>query len=293
MRSFKRIFSFVLLFALFFSIGFFAFADEITRSADYHVYDEADLLSYSEWQKLEQKASDISERYKCDLYIVTVDDFTDYTDDYDVLTAAQNIYEKMDFGYGVGKDGQMLLLSMDDRDFALIAYGDFGNEAFTDYGKDIVIDAFLDDFRSNDWYGGFVDYLDECEYLLEEASNGTPVDILIPDDEPYPPYVPYKPTWEDYVRRFLIMLLPSSLASLIICSILRSKSKTVHIATNANRYVDQGLRLFNSNDIFLHRSQTRRRIETENRVSMGSGGGSHYGGTTVNSSGFSGKSGKF
>lgn len=292
MRLFKRIFSFVIVFAVLFSVCFFAFADDLTRTAGYHVYDEADLLSDSEWQRLEQKASEISERYKCDLYVVTVEDFTDYTDDYDVLTAAQNIYEKMDFGYGVGKDGQMLLLSMDDRDFALIAYGNFGNEAFTDYGKDLVIDAFLDDFRNNDWYGGFEDYLDECEYLLEEASNGTPVDILIPDD-PYTPYEPYKPTWEDYVRRFLFMLLPSSLASLIVCSILRSKSKTVHIATNANRYVDDGLRLFNSSDIFLHRSQTRRRIETENRVSMSSGGGSHYGGTTVNSSGFSGKSGKF
>ena len=292
MRLFKRIFSFVIVFAVLFSICFFDFADDLTRTAGYHVYDEADLLSDSEWQRLEQKASEISERYKCDLYVVTVEDFTDYTDDYDVLTAAQNIYEKMDFGYGVGKDGQMLLLSMDDRDFALIAYGNFGNEAFTDYGKDLVIDAFLDDFRNNDWYGGFVDYLDESEYLLEEASNGTPVDILIPDD-PYTPYEPYKPTWEDYVRRFLFMLLPSSLASLIVCSILRSKSKTVHIATNANRYVDEGLRLFNSSDIFLHRSQTRRRIETESRVSMSSGGGSHYGGTTVNSSGFSGKSGKF
>ncbi|MBR3356160.1 MAG: TPM domain-containing protein [Oscillospiraceae bacterium] len=292
MRIFKRIFSFALVFTVLFSICFLTFADDVTRTAGYHVYDEADLLSDSDWQILEEKAADISERYKCGLYIVTVDDFTDYTNDGDVLTAAQNIYEQMDFGYGVGKDGQMLLLSMYDRDFALIAYGNFGNEAFTDYGKDLVIDSFLDDFRSNDWYGGFDDFLDESEYLLEEASNGTPVDILIPDD-PYIPYEPYKPTLEDYVRRFLIMLLPGSLVSLVICSILRSKSKTVHIATNANRYVDQGLRLYNSNDIFLHRSQTRRRIETENRVSMGSGGGSHYGGTTINSSGFSGKSGKF
>ena len=293
MKSFKRIIAYILVITLLLAINIFVFADDIDRAAGYHVYDEADLLSDSEWSSLEKAASDISERYKCDLYIVTVNDFTDYTDDYDVLTAAQNIYEQMDFGYGTGRDGQMLLLSMDDRDYALIAYGDFGNQAFTDYGKDLVIDAFLDDFRRNDWYGGFSDYLDECEYLLREASNGTPVDILIPDDPVGPDYH-YKPTWKDYAERYLFMLLPSSLASLIVCSILRSKSKTVHIATEANRYVDRGLRLFNSNDMFLHRSQTRRRIETD-RTSFHSsgGGGSHYGGTTVNSSGFSGKSGKF
>ena len=292
MRLFKRIISYILVMALLLTINLVVFAEDVERSKGYHVYDEADLLSDSEWKNLEDTAAEISERYKCDLYIVTVNDFTDYTDDYDVLTAAQNIYEQMDFGYGTGKDGQMLLLSMADRDYALIAYGDFGNQAFTDYGKDLVIDAFLDDFRRNDWYGGFSDYLNECEYLLREASNGTPVDILIPDDD-YPDYH-YQPTWKDYVERYLFMLLPSSLASLIVCSILRSKSKTVHIATEANRYVDRGLRLFNSNDMFLHRSQTRRRIDTENRASFhGGGGGSHYGGTTVNSSGFSGTSGKF
>ena len=297
MKCFRHILSFLFVIVVAVSLSLSVFAEDqpdVERVKGYHVYDEADLLSDSQWQKLEQLADDISEKYNCGLYIVTVDDFTDYTNDYDVVSAAQNIYENMDFGYGQGRDGQMLLLSMADRDYALVAYGDFANMSFTDYGKDVVADAFLDDFRGNDWYGGFTDYLNTCEYLLEESSNGTPVDILVPDD-PYDPYIPYqKPTLMDYVERFLIMLIPGFLVSLIICAILRSKSKTVHIAADANRYVDSGLRLFASNDMFLHRSQSRRRLDTENRSSsFHGGGGSHYGGTTVNSSGFSSKSGKF
>ena len=296
MKQFKRIISYLLIVIVMAVISLSVFADEadVDRAKGYHVYDDADLLSDSQWTKLEQKASDISEKYNCGVYVVTVDDFTDYTNDYDVISAAENIYDMMDFGYGSGRDGQLLLLSMADRDYAIVAYGDFANSAFTDYGKDVIADAFLDDFRGNDWYGGFTDYLNECEYMLEEASNGTPVDILIPDGD-YPYYPEYKPTLMDYVRRFLIMLLPSSLVSLVTCAILRSKSKTVHIAADANRYVNSGLRLFVSNDMFLHRSQARRRIETarDSHSSFGGGGGSHFGGTTVSSSGFSSKSGKF
>ncbi|MBQ8996336.1 MAG: TPM domain-containing protein, partial [Oscillospiraceae bacterium] len=181
-----------------------------------------------------------------------------------------------------------------DRDYALIAYGDFANTAFTDYGKDLISEAFLDNFRRNDWYGGFYDYLDECEYQLKEAKAGNTVDIWIPDDpgvQPYPT-VEVKPTFMDYVSRYLFGLIPGSIISLITCAILRSKSKTVRIATDANRYVENGLQLRVANEMFLHRSQTRRVIEQSDRGSH-LGGGGHMGGTTIHSSGFSGKSGKF
>ena len=272
------------------------FADiEDRADPSYYVYDDANLLSGGQWEKLNQRAKEISDKYECSLYIVTVDDFTDYTNDGDPLSAAENIYTGMDFGYGNGRDGQLLLLSMDDRDYAMIAYGDFANYAFTDYGKDLIIDEFLDDFRNDDWYGGFEDYLEESARLLDAAKAGTPVDIWIPDDPTVDPYPvePYKPTLSDYIHRFLMFLFPGSLGSLVTCSILRSKSKTVRTATNANRYVDRGLSLYASNEHFLHRSTSRRVIQRDTGHSGGGGGGGHFGGTTVSSSGFSGKSGKF
>ncbi len=272
------------------------FADVEDRAdPSYFVYDDANLLTESQWDHLNQRAKEISDKYECSLYIVTVDDFTDYTNDEKPETAAENIYTGMDFGYGSGRDGQLLMLSMDDRDFALIAYGDFANYAFTDYGKDLIIDEFKDDFHYDDWYGGFEDYLEESARLLDAAKSGTPVDIWIPDDPSVDPYPvePYKPTLADYVQRFLMFLFPGSIGSLVTCSILRSKSKTVRTATNANRYVDRGLSLYASNEHFLHRSTSRRVIQRDTGHSGGGGGGGHFGGTTVSSSGFSGKSGKF
>lgn len=297
MKKVTRLLAFLIVTSLVILSAAAVFADTVDRADPaYYVYDDARLLSESQWNTLNDKAKTISEKYDCGLYIVTVEDFTDYTSDYDVLSAAENIYSGMDFGIGADRNGQMLLLSMDDRDYAMIAYGDYANYAFTDYGKDLIIDEFLDDFRDDDWYGGFSDYLDESERLLKEAANGQPVDILVPDDpyEPSYPVVvePKKKTLADYLQRYLVMLLPSSLASLITCSVLRSKSKNVRTATNANRYIDRGLTLYASNDMFMHRSQTRRVIPRDTGSHSG-GGGSHFAGTTVNSHGFSGKSGKF
>lgn len=56
----------------------------------------------------------------------------------------------------------MLALSMAERDFQMLAHGDTANAAFTDYGKYIMQDEFLDNFREDDWYGGFADYIAAC-----------------------------------------------------------------------------------------------------------------------------------
>ena len=58
------------------------FADVEDRAdPSYFVYDDANLLTESQWDHLNQRAKEISDKYECSLYIVTVDDFTDYTND--------------------------------------------------------------------------------------------------------------------------------------------------------------------------------------------------------------------
>ena len=45
------------------------------------MYDKAGLLSEDEWLELELKADEISWRYNCAVYIVTVEDYEDYGSD--------------------------------------------------------------------------------------------------------------------------------------------------------------------------------------------------------------------
>ena len=129
-----------------------------------NVTDAAELLTEQQAATLEQMAEEVSERYGCGVYIVTVGDYRDL-EDTDVQTCAEDLYDYFDLGIGEEKNGILLMLSMDDRDYDLCAYG-YGHTAFTDYGKNQLARVFLDDFRYDDWFEGFRDYQDEAEEML-------------------------------------------------------------------------------------------------------------------------------
>ena len=69
----------------------------------------------------------------------------------------------------------MILLSMEDRNYAMFVYGPKASEVFNAYGQEQLETYFLDNFRDDDWYGGFGDYIDACSNYLQLAEQGTPV----------------------------------------------------------------------------------------------------------------------
>ena len=153
-----------------------ALATGFDEAGLYFVTDEAGLLSDQECLELERRAEEISLKYKCGVYIILLDDFTAYTYDETIYEAAKTLYQEYRLGYGEEKSGELLLLSMAERDYTLIAYG-YGNTAFTDYGKDKLSEVFLDDFGDDNWYSGLSDYLDKSESMLQSAREGHPLDV--------------------------------------------------------------------------------------------------------------------
>jgi len=240
-------------------------------SDPHYIWDEAGLLTVDQRLALEEAAREISEAFRCGVYFVSVDDYRDFSRE-DVFGAAITYYKDHNFGYGSDDSGVMLMLSMDDRDYSLIAYG-FGNTAFTDYGKDLLAEEFLDDFADDDWFGGCDDYIETCGEYLELARDDTPVDrgTTARNDNPMH-------------ALFCSLLLGFPLA-LLICKIWQwTAKKKVYESKEARTFVaENSFRVTGRRDLYTHTTQTRTKIER----SSGSGG------TTVRSSGFSGKSGKF
>ena len=234
-----------------------------------YVTDAARLLTDSQQRTLEDTARRISEENACGVYIITLDDYRDYAPSDSIYEAAKGLYRKYGLGWGQEKSGVLLLLSMADRDYTLIAYG-YGNTAFTDYGKDTLADTFLDNLGDNDWYGGFTDYLNKSESMLKSARAGRPLDV-----DSSPPVV--------FLGAALSVILGCGVG-LIICCVLRAKMKSTGEKTGARDYLRQDSLVFTRReDLFTHATQTRVKIEKR----------SGSGGTTVDSGGFSGKSGKF
>jgi len=232
-----------------------------------YVYDEALLITAGKAAELNEKAADISERYGCGVYIAAVLDYTEYGSS--VREAAENYFLARGFGVGNDDNGVMLFLSMAERDYALIAHGDIGNEAFTDYGKDVLSDAFLDDFGYDDWAGGFTDYLNVSEQLLYAAATGEPVDVQQGSGIG--------------LTLVMVLLIPAAIAG-IACGIMAASMKTARSKTQADDYRGE-VQITGRHDRFITRTVVRQKIESSSS--------SRGGGTKVNSRGFSGKSGKF
>ncbi len=236
----------------------------------HYITDEAGLLQDSQRLELERQAKDISQRYGCGVYLVTVGDYTD-TAPGSVYDCARVIYTQKNLGLGAEQNGLLLLLSMEDRDYSLISHGTAGNAAFTDYGKDVLTDAFLPALADNDWYEGFQLYLEQSETLLAQAAAGHPVDA------------PGQNVGRFHPLAILFSLVLGSGVAAIVCLILKGSMKSVREAAGASAYLEpDGVQFTIRQDHFTHRTQTRRKIETEVKSSSSGGSG-----------GFSGKSGKF
>ena len=99
------------------------YAEDNQASIPYHVSDTAGLLQESEWKILEDLSEQLSQEYSCGIYVITVDDYTNYMQG-DILSCAEEMYRNYHLGYGERRNGILLFLSMEERDYALIAYGD-------------------------------------------------------------------------------------------------------------------------------------------------------------------------
>ena len=242
-----------------------AAAAEQTGAQLPYVTDAAGLLSENENMLLEKMAESVSQKYGVGVYIVTVEDYRDFHSE-GVYKATYTIYHEYTMGEGPNRDGIMLLLSMDDRDWAMFCYGSRCEYAFNSYGQQKLEKVFLDNFGEDDWYGGFKDYLKECRVYLEKAAAGKPVraSLLVP---------------------ILVVIGLSMLAAAVIVAVLWERMGKVSKKATANDYVSAGLRLTEQTDHFTHKTTSSRKIER--RSSSGGSSRSESGG------GGSGRSGKF
>lgn len=251
-----------------------------------YVTDAADILTDSEEAELTNLAQSISERFSCGVYIITVYDFTDYTSSGSIELCAEEISSGYDLGLGEDHDLVLLMLSMAERDYDLMAHGSVGNAAFTDYAKSVMEDDFLDDFGDDEWYGGFRDYLSGCEEMLSAYANGEPVDIGSDS---------FRVTVDSYDHTahsasvggsLLFSLLLGFIIALTVCLIIKSGMRSAKEQTEADSYIGKnGVNFTDRRDIYTHTTETRVYDPPEKP----SGGG----GTTIGGGGSSHSSGKF
>lgn len=240
------------------------------------VVDMAELMDDSEKSFLLSKLDEISERQKVDVVVVTVNTLdkktpADYADDF---------YDYNGYGFGAGKDGILLLVSMEDRDWYISTTG-YGITAITDKGIEYISDKFLPELSDGDYYESFVEYADQCDKFITQAKTGKPYDVGNMPKEPFPVF-----------SAVVTGLLVGLISALVITSMMMGKLKTVRMQLSASDYVKNGsMKVTHRQDQFLYSHVNKIRRETQSS-SHGGGGGSS---THISSSGSShgGGGGKF
>lgn len=261
-------------------------ATALAFSGEY-VTDEAGTLSDERAQALENQAASLAETYGFGVYIVTMDDFTEYGYD-DAYEFAVALYDEWGYGLGDDRSGEMLFMSMSNRKYALV-YTGYGDTAFTEGGRDLLENAMLDRFRDDDWAGGFQEYMDWSEILLEKAAGGEPVGWdeygdYHPDDGDDDYSDDDEPDWVDWAFALGIPFV----ITVIIALFLFGQMLSVHEATLAKEYVvPHSLNLREKSDRFTHVTESRVKVESDHDSSGGGGSSHHSGG------GHSGRSGGF
>ena len=241
---------------------------------EFPVMDSAELLSVDEQAELNNRALELADAYGVGVYICTVDAMDNGSDADAAMAYAKQVYKEYNLGEGEAQSGMLLMLSMETRKYALIAYGD-GNNVLTDYGREHMLDDYiLPELHDNNWYGAFSAYLERAERYLQLEAEGEPFDKgHDPDKKP-----------GAILLGILFGVLPAGVTG-IFCGTNYSKLKNAHAQSDADLYMtEKGANITYQDDRFLYEDVTRVYDPPDDHDS---------GGTSVGSDGFSGSSGSF
>lgn len=249
----RRIVSLFLALMLVSALAFSVCAQETDLTEDGNcVYDEAGLLTYSEEEEIAEILDDISREYDTQIVIVTLPQL-DSDPDYFV----EDLYDTMDFGYGSSRDGVLLLVSMDPREYRILSNGSAADAIEPD-AIDAICDAIVDDLSEGYYADAFFTFADRCEYYLDGYENGFPF---------------------SFGKSLLTSLVVGIVVGLIVVAILAAQLKSVKKKDQARDYVLPGsMKLTVCHDLFLYRNVQRTKKESSSSSSRSSSGSRHVGG---------------
>ena len=256
----KRILSLTLALALCMMLALTVNATAYTPASDSAetvgqllVMDQAGLLTESEINTLNTKLLSISSTYNAQLVIVTVDSM----EGGDIDEFINYFYDEMALGYGENRDGVLLLVSMDPRQYRILTNG-MADAAIGESGIDSISDHIVSDLSEGNYAAAFISFADECAYYLDGYLNGFPFN-----------------TGGTLIAALIIGLV----IGVIVALVLKGQLKSVRQQKQANVYIKNGsMQVTTRSDLFLYRQVSRTKKETSSSSSSGSsrsvGGGS-------------------
>ena len=216
-------------------------------AAPSRLVDDADLLTEVEEEVILARLDAIADTYQTDVAVVTVAS----TDGQTPMAYADDYYDYNGYGLGENRDGMLLLISMEERDWWITTHGSCETMFSTDR-LDAIVEAMFDDLSMGNYVAAFDTFAYECEYTINGEINGYPF---------------------SFFSKLTVSLVIGFVAALIATGVMRGKLKSVRAQSQAKEYVKAGsLKVTQANEFFLYRTVDRVKKATE---SSSSSSGSH------------------
>ena len=208
------------------------------------IYDEADLLSSAEETQIAEKLSKIGEQFDAQIVIMTVP-----TSDGSIDTFVEDVYDSMNMGYGENRNGVLLLVCMDSREYRILSNG-YAGEAIGMDQIDAISEAIVSDLSDGDYADAFITFADNCAYYLDGYLNGYPFNAG---------------------KNLVVALIIGVVAGVIVAFVLKKQLKSVRQQKQANVYIKSGsMQITASRDLFLYREVSKTKKASTNSSSSGS-----------------------
>jgi uncharacterized protein len=213
------------------------------------IYDYAEILTPAEEEELVAKSESLTQQYEMDYVIVTISDDEDMSS----VDYAQDFYDYNAFA----PDGLLLLINMDYRELVICGTGK-GEYIYNESQIEKMLDYVYEGAAEGDFYAASTSFLEQAEKIAARAAE-TPL--------------------ERNIRRIPFFILGGALIGGIIMSFLISPNKLRRTPPHASHYMNGRLQLTHHRDHFVRSAVTRTPRNTNH------GGGRHFGGSSVGSSG--------
>ena len=237
--------------------------------------DEDDLLTESEKTALCDMLDEISERQKMDVVVVTAKTLGDKTS----TEYAGDFFDYNGYGYGSDYDGILMLVCLEERDWAISTHG-AGIDAFTDAGIDHLVDQVTPYLSDEKFNKALTEFAKLCDNYITKYQTGNAYDV---GDMPK----------KNYIVHFAIAAAAIGiLGGFITVMVMKGSLKSVAMQAKADNYMrSNSLSIRNGSETFLYSSVSKSARASSSSSGGGGGGSSTHSSSSGRSHG--GSSGKF
>lgn len=240
------------------------------------VIDEADILTDQEEAEIEAGLQSFREEQDFDIVVVTVYSL----EGEDVVDYADIFYDTRGYGGGSERDGALILVSTEYRDWTMITSG-YGITAITDYSLDEIEEEILPDLSGGNYANAFKKFGDHCAYCVREARAGNIIDEYIPGEGEESSEAPSQSDEKEipYGVNAGIAGVIGVISSWLINGRSKAQLKSVRYKTQAREYVRRdSLNLTENRDRYLYKTISRVPIS---RGDDDDDHGGHFRGSTI------------